>query len=78
VDEARRQSGTRDRLVAAQESVDRFLRIACGDRPHYEEALRAFYAGRDHDLAERVADWPPDIRSHLDTLVRRCRESSPA
>jgi hypothetical protein len=78
VDEARRQSGTRDRVVAAQESVDRFLRITCGDRPHYEEALRAFYAGRDHDLAQRVADWPPDIRSHLDRLVRRCRESSPS
>jgi len=77
VDEARRHSGPHDRLAAAQESVDRFLRVIGGDRPHYEEALRAFYAGRDDELRQLVAGWPADIREHLDTLVNRCREAGP-
>jgi uncharacterized protein len=78
VDEARRTSGSRDRLVRAQESVDRFMRVAAGDRPNYEEALRAFYAGRDCDLRDLVASWPIDVREHLGTLVGQCREAATA
>jgi hypothetical protein len=75
VDEARRGSGDRDRVVAAQDAVDRYLRVMAGDRPHYEEALRAFYAKRDVDLERHSAGWPVDVRAHLQTLVRRCREA---
>jgi hypothetical protein len=78
VDEARRTSGGRDRLADAQEAVDRYLRVMGGDRPHYEEALRAFYARRDADLDSHVASWPPDVRAHLGLLVRRCREEQPS
>jgi hypothetical protein len=77
VDDARRRSAPEDRLRAAREAVDRFMRVMAGDRPNYEEASRAFYAGRDADLARLVADWPADIRSHLDALVRRCRNAAP-
>jgi hypothetical protein len=75
VDEARRRSGDSDRVVAAQEAVDRYLRVMAGDRPHYEDALRAFYAQRDADLERHTAEWPVDLRTHLKTLVRRCREA---
>ena len=75
VDEARRHSGARDRYVAAQEAVDRYLRVMAGDRPHYEDALRAFYAGREADVMTHVRNWPADIRAHLDVLLRRCREA---
>jgi hypothetical protein len=78
VDEARRHSGAQDRFAAARESVDRYLRVMGGDRPNYEEALRAFYAGRDTDLRRLVADWPGDVRDHLDELLRHCRELAPA
>jgi hypothetical protein len=77
VDEARRSSGPHDRRAAAQESVDRFLSVTSGDRPHYEDALRAFYAGRDDELRQLVAGWPADIRDHLHTLVKNCRECEP-
>lgn len=77
VDEARRRSAPEDRLRAAREAVDRFMRVMAGDRPNYEEASRAFYANRDDDLAQLIADWPADIRSHLDALVRRCRKAAP-
>jgi len=75
VDEARRDAGARDRFEAAQEAVDRYLRVMAGDRPHYEEALRAFYAGREGDLTTHSATWPADIRAHLDVLLQRCREA---
>jgi uncharacterized protein len=75
VDEARRHGGARDRLVASQEAVDRYLRVMAGDRPHYEEALRAFYAGREADMRTYTRLWPADIRAHLDVLLRRCRET---
>ncbi|MCM2310529.1 MAG: DUF2239 family protein [Steroidobacteraceae bacterium] len=74
VDEARQKNGTRDSHRAAQEAVDRYMRVLAGDRSHYEDALRAFYAGRDEDLFRLAAAWPADIRNHLETLVRHCRE----
>lgn len=77
VDEARQKSGTRDSHRAAQEAIDRYLRVLAGDRGNYEEALRAFYAGRDEDLFRFAAAWPADIRAHLETLVRHCRELAP-
>ena len=75
MDEARRQGGARERRVAAQEAVDRYLRVMAGDRPHYEDALRAFYAGRGDDVMTHTRKWPADIRAHLDVLLRRCREA---
>ncbi len=73
VDEARRHSGGRDRLAAAQEAVDRYLRVMAGDRPNYEEVLRAFYAGRDEDLQRHAGGWPDDVRGQLDRLLGRAR-----
>ena len=77
VEEARHRNVTTDQLEAAQESVDRFMRVMAGDRANYEEALRAFYAGRDEDVARLTAAWPPDVRSHLASLVRHCRVPGP-
>ena len=77
VDKARQASAPHDRFRAAQESVDRYLRVLAGDRPNYEEAVRAFYAGRDADLFRLAAPWPADVRGHLRTLVQRCRELAP-
>ena len=78
VDEARKHSRGHDERQALQEAVDRYLRVMAGDRPNYEEALRAFYAHRDSDLHELVAGWPADVRGHLDVLLQRCRATQPA
>ena len=78
VDEARNQSRGRDETSRLQEAIDRFLRVMAGDRPNYEEALRAFYAHRDADLRDLVAAWPADVRSHLDVLLQRYREARSA
>lgn len=78
VDEARKQSRGRDETSQLQEAIDRYLRVMAGDRPNYEEALRAFYAHRDADLRDLVAAWPADVRSHLDVLLQRYREARSA
>jgi hypothetical protein len=75
VNEARKQHGARDETSRLQEAIDRYLRVMAGDRPNYEEALRAFYANRDADLRNLVAAWPADVRAHLDVLLRRYREA---
>lgn len=48
----------------------RFLSALAGDFPHYEEALRALYAGDASAFAAHMADWPRDIRDHALALAR--------
>ena len=43
VDEARRTSGHRDRVRAAQEAAYRFLSAVAGNLPGFEEATRALF-----------------------------------
>lgn len=54
---------------ARRDAAYRFLSDQCGDRPGYEEALRALYRGDDARLAELVAGWPEDVRTYLRTLL---------
>jgi hypothetical protein len=65
VEEARRANEGQDRLRHAQEAAYRFMTTMAGDRPNYEEALRALYAGAWDRFGTLVADWPRDIRDHV-------------
>ena len=69
VDEARRSSSQQDALRKAQEATYRFMTVMAGDRPQYEEALRAFYAGDQAQFQQRIADWPKDIREYSERLA---------
>ena len=44
VDEARRVNEDGDRIRLAQEAAYRFMSAMAGNRPHYEEAIRALFA----------------------------------
>lgn len=46
-----------------------FMSHACGDRPGYEEALRALYRDDDAGFAGLIACWPTDIRQHIARLL---------
>ena len=48
-----------------------FMSHVCGDRPGYEEALRALYRDDDAGFAAAIADWPADIRAHIARLLQR-------
>lgn len=69
VEDARRAGSTKDRARAMQESAYRFMAAMAGDKPNYEEALRALFANdraRFHDL---ITHWPADIRDHIAQLT---------
>jgi hypothetical protein len=48
-----------------------FMSHLCGDRPGYEEALRALYRDDDAVFAGLIAGWPEDIRRHIGHLLGR-------
>ncbi len=61
VDEARRQD---DGARARKDAAYHFLMAIAGDRPRYEDALRALYAGDRAGLEGVMASWPPAVSGH--------------
>jgi hypothetical protein len=68
VEEARRASSGDDLRRNAQESTYRFMTVMAGDRPGFEEATRALFAGDGGKFADCIAAWPHDIRAHASKL----------
>jgi hypothetical protein len=64
VDEARRSSTPAQGARLAQERAYRVMSALAGDRPGYEEALRALFAGDRARLQAQIANWPVDIRDY--------------
>jgi hypothetical protein len=52
-----------------RDSAYRFLSDMCGDRPGYEEALRALYRGEEARFDSLIADWPRQIRGYVKELL---------
>ncbi len=69
VEEARKNSGQRDRVRSAQESAYRFMNAMAGDLRGYEEALRALFASDPRRFEEHTASWPAGIREHTRKLA---------
>jgi hypothetical protein len=69
VDQARRESGDRDRIRAAQEAAFRFMSALAGNLPGFEEASRALFAHDRRRFAELIAAWPEDVRDYATQLA---------
>lgn len=69
VEAARRVNQGKDRARRSQDAVYRFMTAMAGDFPGFEEALRAFYTGREERLMEIITPWPPSIRDQVKKLV---------
>ena len=69
VEAARRASGDRDRIRAAQEAAYRFMSSIGGDLPGFEEASRALFAYDRRRFGDLIAAWPPDIRDYAIKLA---------
>ena len=65
VHQASRAGATRDRLRRAQERSYKVMVALAGDRPGFEEAARALFAGDIDALRERAQRWPQDVREHV-------------
>ncbi len=64
VDQAHRESEEADAVRRAQDAAHRFCTAMAGDRPGFEEAMRALFA-RDGDRFDAETDpWPADVREH--------------
>jgi hypothetical protein len=70
VDEARRNGDDGNRVRLAQEAAYRFMSVMAGNRPHYEEAIRALFANHAPRLATLIAEWPADVRDHVARLAK--------
>ena len=69
VEEARRSSAARDRERQAQEATHRFMLVMAGNLPGFEEASRALFRGDAASFQQIVAEWPADIREHLNRMA---------
>ena len=67
VEEARRSGAAAER--ERRDAIYRFMQATCGDRPGYEEALRALYRGDMDRFSELTLGWPEDIRSYIAKLL---------
>lgn len=63
----------RARLIRA--ALSRLLTSLAGNRPHYEEASRALFAGDTKRFESLVERWPKDIREYA---VQKAREAARA
>jgi hypothetical protein len=70
VDEARRNGEDGDRIRPAQEAAYRFMSTMAGNRPHYEEAIRALFANDADRFETLIAEWPADVRDHAARLAK--------
>jgi uncharacterized protein len=70
VDEARHVKSDRDKVRHSQEAAYRFMSAVAGNRPGYEEAIRAMFAGNRGHFDGSIASWPIDIREYSAKLSK--------
>jgi hypothetical protein len=68
VDAARKAETPEDRLRERIDAIGAFMWAVTGDLPGFEEATRALYARDWARFDTFTADWPEDVRDHLQRL----------
>lgn len=64
VEQAMKAHPGRERARRARAALSRVLTAIAGNRPHYEEATRALFAGDTSRFEALVLRWPRDIRAY--------------
>ena len=77
VEEARRTGEDSHRIRQAQEAAYRFMSVMAGNKPHYEDAIRALYANDPARFEKLIAAWPADVRDYTLTLAERAFQRDP-
>jgi hypothetical protein len=75
VEAARREGAGKAEKRRAQEAAYRVMTALGGDRPGYEEATRALFAGDLDTLARFIAPWPEDIRTYALELAQHQKDA---
>lgn len=71
VDAARKSDDGRSE---ARQAAYRVLQAVAGDLPHYEEALRALFAGDLDRFAAQMREWPEGLRVYALSLADPSRD----
>ena len=69
VEKARTANEDKDRIRKGQEVCYRFMSAMAGDKPGFEEASRALFAGNAERFNECIAPWPEGVREHVRMLA---------
>jgi hypothetical protein len=69
VEEASRREDPGESARTHRDAAYRVMAALAGDRPGFEEASRALFAGDRERFRELVAAWPGDIAEHLGSLL---------
>ncbi len=77
VEDARRTGEDSHRIRRAQEAAYRFMSVMAGNKPHYEDAIRALYANDPSRFEKLIAAWPADVRQHTLMLAGRAFRRDP-
>jgi len=77
VEQARRSGENRDRIRRSQEAAYRFMSAMAGNKPHYEDAIRALFADDPAGFEKLIAQWPVDVRDHASKLAERAFAREP-
>lgn len=75
VEQAIKTEPGRERARRMRAALSRVLSAMAGNRPNYEEACRALFAGDTERFAALVERWPRDIRGYA---IGRAREAAAA
>ena len=75
VEAARRESEGPDRRRAARDAAYRFASVMAGDRPGFEAASRALFAGDAAGFWTLAEAWPGDIVEQLRVLAAEAFET---
>ncbi len=65
IDDRRKQDGGESEVRAKIEAVGRVMSAIGGNLPGFEEAYRSLYARDREKLAERIKEWPRDLRDYV-------------
>jgi hypothetical protein len=69
IDAERKSSNFKELSRRSQEVTYRFMNAIAGNFPHFEEALRALFAGDRDAFVRLTEDWPADVRDHARWLM---------
>ena len=69
VDDARHNETGLQRGRHVRDAVVKFMWGIAGNFPNFEEACRVLYERDDAKLAELIAAWPSDVRTHVLNLT---------
>jgi hypothetical protein len=75
VEQAIKVQPGKERARRARAALSHFLSSMAGNRPNYEEATRALFAGETARFVALVQKWPKDIREYA---VEQAREAARA